>query len=154
MATVTCELVWLKALLKGMEIKHKGPILMYCDNQAALHIATNQVYHERTKHIELDCHFIRVKIQDGTSKRCLFVARINWQIFLQSPFIQHSFIQSSARWEYVICIAHIEGEYHENNSNIKLTAHHTYWITHVRVEWVSYNELLATHICNKLYKYM
>ncbi|XP_019195737.1 PREDICTED: uncharacterized protein LOC109189582 [Ipomoea nil] len=61
----TCELIWLKHLLTELNLCMKGPIKLMCDNQAALHIASNPVFHERTKHIKVDCHFIREKITSG-----------------------------------------------------------------------------------------
>ena len=49
----------------GVEIWKDEQMKLICDNQAALHIASNSVFHERTKHIEVDCHFIREKITLG-----------------------------------------------------------------------------------------
>ncbi|XP_039169649.1 uncharacterized mitochondrial protein AtMg00810-like [Eucalyptus grandis] len=65
MAKTTCQIVWMRGLLKDLGIEVQGPTRVYCDNDAALKLAVNPIVHERTKHIEVDCHFTREKIQEG-----------------------------------------------------------------------------------------
>ena len=65
MALVTCELIWLRHLLQELRFGKDEQMKLICDSQAALHIAYNPVFHEMTKHIEVDCHFIREKIALG-----------------------------------------------------------------------------------------
>ena len=56
------EMVWLQSFLKNLDISSPFPMPMHCDNQAAIFIAGNSTFHERTKHIEIDCHYIRDKV--------------------------------------------------------------------------------------------
>lgn len=58
MATLKSELQWLTYLLSDLGISPSSPIALFCDNQAATHIAENLVFHEHIKHVELDCHFV------------------------------------------------------------------------------------------------
>jgi hypothetical protein len=68
MISTASELIWIKQLLADMGIETQNPMKIFCDNQAARHIASNLIFHERTKHIEVDCHFIREKIQSKEIK--------------------------------------------------------------------------------------
>ncbi|GMI89568.1 hypothetical protein HRI_002626100 [Hibiscus trionum] len=65
MAVVVSEVVWLTGFLKELGMYDGESVKLYCDSKAALQIAMNPVFHERTKHIEIDLHFVREKIQMG-----------------------------------------------------------------------------------------
>ncbi|XP_071723317.1 uncharacterized mitochondrial protein AtMg00810-like [Rutidosis leptorrhynchoides] len=64
MADTIAELMWLKGLLVKLGVKIDQPMKLFRDNEAALHIAANPIYHERTKHIEIDCHLVREQLQN------------------------------------------------------------------------------------------
>jgi hypothetical protein len=53
----------LRTVLQEFRLLTQGLTPLCCDNQAAIHIANNPVFHERTKHIEVDCHFVRSKVE-------------------------------------------------------------------------------------------
>ena len=65
LADAFCEAIWLTSLLKEVSIKCETTIPLFCDNKAAIDLSANPVYHARTKHIEIDCHFRREKITSG-----------------------------------------------------------------------------------------
>ncbi|KAI3719915.1 hypothetical protein L6452_20821 [Arctium lappa] len=62
MATTVSEVLWVRWLLTELDENIIGPTPLFCDNQVARHIATNPVFHERTKHVEMDCFFVRERV--------------------------------------------------------------------------------------------
>jgi hypothetical protein len=59
------EAIWMKKLMEELEHKQEK-IPLYCDSQSALHIARNPVLHSRTKHIDVQYHFVREVVEDGS----------------------------------------------------------------------------------------
>ncbi|GKA44853.1 ribonuclease H-like domain-containing protein [Tanacetum coccineum] len=68
MAFATCKVIWLSNLLGDMRVKNLLPVVMYCDNSSALQIAANHVFHEKSKHFEIDVHLVREKVASGVIK--------------------------------------------------------------------------------------
>ena len=85
MALATCELIWLRHLFQELRFGKDEQMKLICDNQATLHIASNPIFHEMTKHIEVDCHFIREKI----ASRCMITSFVN-----SSDQLAHVFTKS------------------------------------------------------------
>ena len=65
MSYTTSELVWIVGVMKDLYIHVSYPVTLLCDNKATQYIAANPVFYNRTKHLDLDCHYIRDNVQDG-----------------------------------------------------------------------------------------
>lgn len=63
LVSTVCELQWLTYLLKHLHLPFITPAMLYCDSETARHIAANSSFHERTKHIGIDYHVVREKLQ-------------------------------------------------------------------------------------------
>ncbi|GJU11762.1 ribonuclease H-like domain-containing protein [Tanacetum coccineum] len=62
LASVTSELIWILKNLKDLQIENLLPVSLHCDSNSAIKIDTNPVFHERTKHLEIDLHFVRENV--------------------------------------------------------------------------------------------
>jgi len=61
-----CGIQWLKIILEDIKIDWKKPMRLHRDNKSTIHIAHNRVQHDKTKQVEVDKHFIKEKLYNGT----------------------------------------------------------------------------------------
>jgi len=96
MSATTSELEWISYILHDLQVPVSLPFTLYCDNQAALHIAANPVFHERTKHLRIDCHYTRDKLLEGFLKTAHVSSHDQLADIMTKPLSesQHHFISS------------------------------------------------------------
>ncbi|KAM1794461.1 hypothetical protein ACFX11_034934 [Malus domestica] len=68
MTSTACELIWLKGLLSDLGVFTLHSMSIFYDNQATMHIVANPVFDQRTKHIEVYCHYVRAQVQSQVIK--------------------------------------------------------------------------------------
>lgn len=77
------EATWMRGIISELGISQEQ-ITVYCDNQSAIHLSKHQVYHERSKHIDVKLHFIRDTISKGEVKLEKISTRITRQTCSQN----------------------------------------------------------------------
>ena len=101
MANTCLELTWLRYILQDLKVPLSEPALLYCDNQAALHIAANPVFYERTKHIEIDYHIVREKLQVGIIKPCYVSTKMQFVGIFTKALGRHQFDFLKDKWSVI-----------------------------------------------------
>jgi hypothetical protein len=61
-ANATAEIIWVQSLLRELRVSQHRPPILWCDNVGATYLSSNPVFHARTKHIEVDYHFVRERV--------------------------------------------------------------------------------------------
>ncbi|GJZ88143.1 hypothetical protein Tco_0659925 [Tanacetum coccineum] len=99
MAATICELLWLSYLLHDLKIKVKLRVTLFCDNKAAQQIAANPCFLDITKHLEIDCHFTRDKVQDGFLQTAYIPSHLQLADIMTKALgkVQHSFLADKLR---------------------------------------------------------
>lgn len=62
LANATAEMIWVQKVLMELGIKHPPMARLWCDNLGAKYLSANPIFHARTKHIEIDFHFVRERV--------------------------------------------------------------------------------------------
>ncbi|GJR52802.1 putative RNA-directed DNA polymerase [Tanacetum coccineum] len=65
LADTVAELTWLQALLHELGIRSSSTPILWCDNLGATYLSANPIFRARTKHVEIDYHFVREKVAQG-----------------------------------------------------------------------------------------
>lgn len=110
MAQAACEVSWIDILLHDFGIIRTKPVPLFYDNQVAVYITSNATFHERTKHIEIDCHTIRERYKSGLVK----LLHVKGVLQLADVFTKLLFVGPFTRLLSKMSLsnihAHLEGE--------------------------------------------
>jgi hypothetical protein len=90
-ANTTAELIWIKALLSDLGVQLSTPLKLWCDNIGATYLSANPVFHGRTKHVEIDFHFVRERVADKTIQVLFISSKDQIADVLTKPIVSTRF---------------------------------------------------------------
>ncbi|XP_061374149.1 uncharacterized protein LOC133316418 [Gastrolobium bilobum] len=109
--SLTCELQWLQHLFHDLHIPWSKPASVYYDNKSAIYLARNPAFHERSKHIDIDCHVTREKLCGLLHLLPVSSADQVADVFTK-PLLQSFSFQLFTSWAYSTSIVPLAGGYY------------------------------------------
>jgi hypothetical protein len=91
-ANTAAKLTWIQTLLRELDVISPEPPILYCDNIGVTYLASNPIYHARTKHIEIDYHFVRDMVAKKLLKVCFISGKDQLADILTKPLAAARFI--------------------------------------------------------------
>ncbi|KAK9734241.1 hypothetical protein RND81_04G125600 [Saponaria officinalis] len=64
-ALCACQCIWLRRVLKHIEVEENNETMIMCDNNSTIQLSKNPVFHGKSKHIDVKFHFLRDLVNDG-----------------------------------------------------------------------------------------
>ncbi|KAL0355789.1 UNVERIFIED_CONTAM: Retrovirus-related Pol polyprotein from transposon RE2 [Sesamum radiatum] len=109
MAAAVCELQWITYLLQDFQVVVSTPIPFWCDNQAAIHITAKPVFHERTKHLDIDCHIVHDKYKEGLIQPSYVCSKLQVAILFTKSLPSSHFLTLLSKLGFTCPPAQLEG---------------------------------------------
>ena len=93
-----CEGMWLRKLFSNLFECGLEATVVHCDNQSGIRLSENPVFHDRSKHIDIRCHFLRDCVQRGTNR--LEYIQTDEQVanIFTKALCKHSFVKFKDKW--------------------------------------------------------
>ena len=91
MSVAAQEAIWLRHLLKEIGYEQSDPSLISSDNQSAISLVKNRIFHHRTKHVEIQAHFIKEKVLDGIIHLEYYPSTLNSTYLFTKPLPKAQF---------------------------------------------------------------
>ncbi|GJR20593.1 ribonuclease H-like domain-containing protein [Tanacetum coccineum] len=110
-ANVVAETAWIRNLLLELHTPLFTATLVYCDNVSAVYLSTNPVQHQRTKHIEIDIHFVREYVASGQVRVLHVPSRFQYADIFTKGLPTALFLEFRSSLNVRRSPAHTEGEY-------------------------------------------
>jgi hypothetical protein len=93
-ANVTAEIIWIKALLKELWVYLHKPPRLWCDNVGATYLTANPIFNGRTKHVEVDFHFVREQVASKAMEVRVISSKDQLADVLTKPLSRAPFIRN------------------------------------------------------------